>query len=247
MLIVYSNLAAGALAWGFRLMLLANVSLMFQDVDALSDEQGDGPAAKVAVEKKKPGRKPAQATETRTGTSEPHKPVKGKKPASLKAKGKPKAEGKPGRPKGKAKAAPKTKKVANEETSEKEEKSDNGEAKSDKASETENTGKGERKSALKRPAASAPMKRPSANAPLRVWKYQYGSGVYGFKNSRLNKEVLRVGWVSKCFKRLHVLQVCLYDVLYMFVCSTIVSIEMAYNGAVQCLFTFLHLYFSPGR
>ena len=182
---------------------MANVFVQnFFDVNSLSDEQCDEPAPKAGTERKKPGRKPAQPTEKKETAGENSKPIV-KKPAT-KAKGKPKAKakakGKAGRPKKSenTKTVARKKKTEEEETEEKETPDKNVDPTDN---EEENTSKAGKKSVLKRPAASPctvsgsspPMKRPSAaNAPLRVWKYQYGSGVYGFKDSRVNKEVLRV-------------------------------------------------------
>ena len=209
------------MALGFWPMFLSKISLMFQDVNSLSDEQSDEPAPKAATERKKPGRKPAQPKEKSDAAGESTKPTV-KKPAAKakgKAKAKAKAKGKAGRPKknDNAKTVAKTKKTEERETEETEETPETHVDPTD--NEEEKSSKAPKKAVLKRPAASAttgsspPMKRPSAaNAPLRVWKYQYGSGVYGFKDSRVNKEVLRVGFAKfvsnlmllyECVKQIH--------------------------------------------
>ena len=134
-----------------------------------------------------------------------------KKPAAKgKAKASPKTKatkGKAGRPKKSEHADTEAKKKMANQKKKKAEEEKAAEETND-PTEEENTSKPEKKSMFKRPAASAtagstaPMKRPSAaHATLRVWKYQYSSGVYGFKDSRSNKEVLRVGvakYVSIC-------------------------------------------------
>ena len=138
-----------------------------------------------------------------------------KKPAAKgKAKASPKTKatkGKAGRPKKSEHADTEAKKKMANQKKKKAEEEKAAEETNDPTEETD--GKPEKKPMFKRPAASAtagstaPMKRPSAaHATLRVWKYQYSSGVYGFKDSRSNKEVLRVG-VAKC------VSICLFCVL----------------------------------
>ena len=164
-------------------MWLSTVSVMFQDVDALSDEGAPNKGPK-DVEKKL-GRKPRQPKDEQAS----EKP-KGKAKPKVKAK-----------PKGKARAKATTKKKDNKETTTPEPESDKKDETPDPVAEDDTPSK----ATSKKPATTKAkgrgrgvLKRPAARPPVfRIYSYQYKDGTYGFKNPDAAKgekqEILRVG------------------------------------------------------
>ena len=168
-------------------MFLANVSLMFRDVDQLSDEEAP-------AQKKEKSKKQQQAVgneENQQGQPKAKaEPKKG-------GKGRGKGRGKGSHPKNtpKVKPAPK-KRPAAAKVQEKDQTQGSTQVQEHADEETpieEGDSKRPRASALKKPAA-----RPSASGasekPLSIYKYQYQNGTYGFKtNVPPQSEIMRVG------------------------------------------------------
>ena len=176
--------------WRPLLMFLANVSLMFQDVDALSDEEqgGKGGASKG---KSKESRKRKNDTED----AAPKQKAKAK--PKQKATPKTKTRDTTPKPKGKAKAKPASDANTGGPTPKVKSKADEAQSVDDTAEGKADSSKaGRPRSSMKKPAAAAanPSASGSSEKPVSVWKYQYKTGVYGFKCNRTGqKEVLRVG------------------------------------------------------